>query len=126
MNEQNAKTWNDEYGVWGVYRIDEDSAAHGYVIARKPSEALAVYEEQCNHDLRYSLSFEVLGIRLVRPNEEIEAQWAALSSSMQDDPRVEVDDSEDGVTTTKATAATWADRYGRCGGAPGTLCFSEW
>ena len=126
MNDQNAKTWNDEYDGWMVYRIDEDSVAHGYVIARKPSEALAVYEDQCNRDLRYGLSFEVLGMRLVRPGVEITVRWDGADPWLQDDPRLEVRDRDDGSTTVKATAATWADRYGRCGGAPVTLCFSEW
>jgi len=126
MNEQNAKTWNDEYDGWMVYRIDEDSVVHGYVIARQPSEALAVYEEQCSPDLGYGLSFEVLEIRLVRPHEEIEFRWEDVTADLQGDPRVTVDRYSDYEPTVKATAATWADRYGRCGGAPVTLCFSEW
>ena len=126
MNEQNAKTWNDEYDGWMVYRIDEVSVFHCYVIARTPSEALAVYEEQCNHDLSYWLNFRVLEIRLVWPTEEIEVRWDGAQDDLQDGPRVTVDRYSDYEPTVKATAATWADRYGRCGGTPVTLVFSEW
>jgi len=122
MSEENGTTLDDGYGEWMVYRIDEVSVAHGYVIARTPSEALAVYEEQCNPDLSYGLSFEVLGIRLVRPHEEIGFRGHGVPDDLRDGPRVEVKDSEDGVMTVKATAATWAGRYSR----PVTLCFSEW
>jgi len=128
MSEENGTILNDEYDEWMVYRIDEDSVAHGYVIARTPSEALAVYEEQCSPDLGYGLGFHLLEIRLLRPNEEIEFRWEDVTydDDVQGDPRVTVDRYSDYEPTAKATAATWADRYGRCGGAPVTLCFSEW
>jgi len=113
VSEENDQTWDDEYDEWMVYRIDEDSV-DGYVIARKPSEALAVYEEQCAPGLG-GPNFEILEIRLVRPNEEIKFRWDDL---VQGGPRVEVDDSY-----VKATAATWANIQD---GPPTMLCYSEW